>query len=367
MSMENTEFIFIDVIEQICNEKSVHLEPKRLARDIMNTEVKTLTLDDTANQCLEFMRRRQVRHTPIMDIPYEGETKPYFVGVVSERDVLRLTAPVQGENGRLKRDQQALRQLLMKIVTRKPKFVTPQTPIAQVITTMISNHIDMVPVLDGDDLVGIITTTDLIKLLFNFEEMIHKLCPKSEEDLPLSETDSKSSSEAEYLHSWIHREVREIMTEEVISLQPQDDLARAMEVMQDNKFRHIPIIDEDEKCIGLISDRDILQNLPFAGKQSSSLPKKFREHLFSNNLASTNFLMTTKSIMVRKILHISVDCKLCEAARILFKKRIGCLPVFDENEKILGIITVTDIIRSLIGAYEPTSKISIIPSQSRTY
>jgi CBS domain-containing protein len=367
MGMENAEFILIDVIEQMCNEKNVCLEPKHLARDIMNTKLKTLTLDHTVNQCLEFMKNHQVRHIPIMDIPYEGETKPYFVGVVSERDVLRLNASGPVQDGKLKRDQQALRQLLMKIVTRKPKFVTPETPIPQVITTMTSNHIDMVPVLESDDLVGVITTTDLIKLMLKFEETIHELCPIPNQDLLAVDTSSESSSdEAEFLHTWINREVREIMTEQVISLNPQDDIAKAMQIMQDNKFRHIPIIDEDDKCVGLVSDRDILRNLPFAGKKSTASSQKFRENLFSSSFWSANFLMPIKSIMARNISHISADCRICEAAYILFKKRISCLPIIDEKEKIQGILTVMDIIHSLLSVYEPTSETGLIPSQNRT-
>jgi CBS domain-containing protein len=365
--MKNTKLILIDVIEQMSNEQNLCLKPMRLARDIMNTQVKTLTLDHTANQCLEFMKNLQVRHIPIMDIPYEGETKPYFVGVISERDVLRLTAPVQGQDGQLKKDQQALRQLLMKIVTRKPKFVTPQTPIPQVITTMLSNHIDMVPVLEGDDLVGVITTTDLIKLFIRLEEGINELCPKSENNLPLSQNFSIDSSKAGFLQSWINREVREIMTEQVISLRTEDDISRAVEVMQSNKFRHIPVIDEEDRCIGMVSDRDILRNLPYTGNQSKSLSQKFREHLFSSRFQTTNFLIPIENIMARNVSHISASRKLCEAAYILFKKRISCLPVIDINEKLLGILTVTDMIRALLSAYEPICQTGLIPSQSRTY
>ncbi|MBN1805669.1 MAG: CBS domain-containing protein [Sedimentisphaerales bacterium] len=367
MSTENTQFILIDIIEQMCNEQNIYLKPMRFARDIMNSEVKTLTLDHTVNQCLEFMKNYQVRHIPVMDIPYEGETKPYFVGVISERDVLRLTAPVQGQDGQLKKDQQALRQLLMKIVTRKPKFVTPLTPISDVITTMTSNHIDMVPVLEGDDLAGVITTTDLIKLFIRLEEAIQGLCPKSENDLAPFQTSCGNSSKVEFLQAWLNREVREIMTEQVISLGPEDDIGRAMEIMQNNNFRHIPIIDESDRCIGMISDRDILRNLPYADKQSKSLSEKFREHLFSSSFMVTNFLMPTENIMARNVSNISANCKICEAAYILFKKRISCLPVIDVNEKLLGILTIIDMIRALLAAYEPAGKTGLIPNQNRTY
>lgn len=362
--MENEQFKLIDLIEQICTEKSVCPEPMRVARDIMNTNVKTLTLDHTVNQCLQFMKGRRIRHAPVVDLPYEGETKPYFIGVVSERDVLRLNAPGERERGKQKIDQRALRQLLVQIVTRKPKSVSPQTPLQEIIKVMTCNHIDMVPVLEGADLVGIITTTDLIKLFFRLEDLIHKLCPKLNKDLSSFETASKSSSKAKILYTWVFRTVQEIMTEQVIGLEPQDNLARAIEVIQTEECRHIPIIDEQGKFLGLVSDRDILRNLPYAGKRPPSAPKRFRDKLFATNSWTTNFLMPIENIMVRNVLHISPSCKIREAADILYRKKISCLPVINEYEKLQGIVTITDLLQALLTAYEPAGKASLIPSES---
>ncbi|MDT8303269.1 MAG: CBS domain-containing protein [Sedimentisphaerales bacterium] len=361
--MENEQFKLIDLIEQICTEKGVNPEPMRLARDIMNTNIKTLTLDHTVNQCLQFMKGHNVRHAPVVDLPYEGETKPYFIGIVSERDVLRLNSPDSGENGKQKKDHRALGQLLLQIVTRKPKFVSPQTPVQEVIKIMACNHIDMVPVLEDNDndLVGIITTVDLIKLFFRLDDLIHKLCPELNEDLPLSEIASQSSLKAGILYTWLHRTVQEVMTEQVISLEPQELIARAIEVMQSGEFRHIPIIDEQGKFIGLVSDRDILRNLPYAGKRPPSAPKRFREHLFAADSWTTNFLIPLENIMVRNVLHISPSCKIREVVDILYKKKISCLPVIDKDENLRGILTVTDITRELLAAYESAGEACLIP------
>lgn len=68
--------------------------------------------------------------------------------------------------------------------------------------------------------------------------------------------------------------------------------------------------------------------------------------------------------MMRKVLHISPGCSVCEAAEILYKKKISCLPVIDEQEKLRGIVTVTDLMRALLAAYEPAEKAALITSQS---
>jgi CBS domain-containing protein len=374
--MENGQLKLIDVIEEMClsrldsakrattgTEKDVCFQPMRLARDIMNTDVKTLTLDHNVSHCLRFMKGHRVRHAPVVDLPSEGETNPYFVGVVSERDVLRLNEPDVEVINKQKKDQRSLRQLLVNIVSRKPKSASPQTPIQDVIMTMTGNHIDMVPVLDDADLVGIITTTDLIKLFFILDEVIHELCPELNKGAPSADMASESAAKANILSSWVSRPVQKIMTEQVISLEPQDDLARAIEVMQTEEIRHVIIMDEQEKFVGLVSDRDILRNLPYAGRRPPSPPKRFREHLFATNSWTKNLLLPLESVMVQKVLHILPGCSVCKAAEILYKKKISCLPVIDEQEKLRGIVTVTDLMRALLAAFEPAEKAALITSQ----
>ena len=345
-------------------EKEVCLKPMRVAQDIMNTDVKTLTLDHTVKHCLKYMEAHRIRHVAVVDLPNEGETKPYFIGIVSQRDVLRLSAPDVEESSKKKIDRRALRQLLVNIVARKPKSVSLQTPVREVIMTMICNHIDMVPVLDDANLVGFITTIDLMKLFFRLEKVIRRLYPKLKKGAPPVDMSSESSAKAKILFSWFFRAVQEIMTEQVVCLEPQDNLARAIEVLQTEEFRHVPIIDEQARFVGLVSDRDILRNLPFSGRRPPSPPKKFREHLFATDSWTENLQQPLESIMVRKVLHISPGCSVCEAAEILYKKKISCLPIVDEQEKLRGIVTVADLMRALLDAYEPIEKTSLIPIQS---
>ena len=154
------------------------------------------------------------------------------------------------------------------------------------------------------------------------------------------------------------------MTKQVICLEPQDTLARAIEVLQTEEFRHVPIIDEQARFLGMVSDRDILRNLPFAGRRPPSPSKNFREHLFATDSWTENLQQPLESIMVRKVLHILPGCSICETAEILYQKKISCLPVVDEQEKLRGIVTVADLMRALLDAYEPIEKTSLIPSQS---
>ncbi len=362
--MENEQFKLIDLIEQICTEKGIYPKPMRVARDIMNTKVKTLTLDHTVRDCLKLMEDSKVRHVPVLDLPYEGEKKPCFIGVVSQRDVLRLSTPNAKEPDEQQIDQRALEQLLVNIVARNPKSVSTQTPINKVITILISNHIDMVPVLDGPDLAGIITTTDLMKLFSTLGKTISLLCPKSKGDSTAIYGASENSAKTDILSSWAFRAVQEIMNEPVICLSPQDNLAKAIEVLQAKEIRHIVITDEQGDFLGLVSDRDILRNLPYAGRRPPSEPKRFREHLFAADLWTTNFFMPLENVMVRNVIHILPSNSICDTADILYKKNISCVPVIDKPKKLKGIVTVIDMMQALLTVYEPAEKAGLIPGKS---
>jgi len=360
--MESKQLTLIDVIEGLCTEKDAYLKPMRLAKDIMNVDVKTLTLDHTVNQCIKFMESRRVRHVPIVDSPKEGENKPYFVGIVSQRDVLRINAPHDEKNSKQKTDQRALRQLLVQIVARKPESVSVHTPVNEVITTMLSNHVDVVPVLNDEDLAGIVTTTDLLRIFFKLNKVVSQLYPALKKGSLPYEKDSKSSAMTEVLSSWFVQTVQEIMNEESIALEPQDNIARAIEVMQGEVIRHILIKDEQGKLLGLLSDRDILRNLPYAGKRPLSLPKIFREHLFAVKPSAKCLELPLDSIMKRKVLHIKPGLSIFEAADILYTKKISCLPVVDKQDNLRGVFTITDLLRALLAVYKPAEEADVIQS-----
>lgn len=106
--MANVQFRLIDLIDDMCDGKDVFFRSVRVAKDVMTNDVKTLTLDDTVEVCLKFMKDKEVRHVPVMDIPTEEEGKPYFVGVVSERDMFRQVSPYVGKVGEEDTDSKAL-------------------------------------------------------------------------------------------------------------------------------------------------------------------------------------------------------------------------------------------------------------------
>ena len=359
--MTNDRFRLIDLIDDMCAGKDVFLRIVHAVKDIMPNNVKTLTLDDTVGKALQFIKQSGIRHVCVVDIPIGEEKKPYFVGVVSERDIFRQismnTEKINGE----KTNPKAQRQLLGQVVTRKPKTVSPETSIPNMLSVMLDNHVDMVPVIDGEDLVSVVTTADVIKLIVRFDTICRlSVRPKETGHAPNKNrsTDrlSGGADNMTPLLTTVLQTVKDIMTEQVVCLGTDDNLAAAMEAMKNGKFRHVPILDEEGAMVGILSDRDVLRYLPFIGGQRLPGTGEFRSSLFHVDMRDPSLSLPITSIMTRNVTHIRPDCSFYDAVKMLHELKISCLPVVDEEKKLRGIVTVTNVMQALLRAYELNEK-----------
>ena len=342
----------IDLIEKMAGRVTLSLIPMRTAGDIMNTDVKTLTLDHTVKAFCAFMGNYRVRHAPVVDYPDGDKTSPEFIGIVSERDVLRLGLPRTEEIDPVEIDPRATRQLLTQIVARKPKSVSPTASIPEVIETMLDNHVDIVPVQDETGLAGIITTTDMLRWTVKLGETFEVLFHASENNNLFDDLELTYADAARAFHSFAGLIAGDAMTADVVSMGNADVLGSAKDMLQQHRFRHMPIVDEQGTLVGIISDRDILRQLPFAGKRPPRDSGEFRSHLFKVDKSSVSLEMPLERIMIRKVSCVLAEAKLSDAALAMRKQKISCLAVVEGDRKLCGIITVVDIMRSLLTLYE---------------
>jgi acetoin utilization protein AcuB len=125
-----------------------------LVEDSMAREVVTLRPDTTAEEALALSRRKRIRHFPVV----EGGT---LVGIVSDRD-LRSATPALGEPGRAA----ALKEILVsEVMSSEPVTANPRDPIELAADVMREKQISCLPVVENGNLVGIVTSTDMMKAL----------------------------------------------------------------------------------------------------------------------------------------------------------------------------------------------------------
>ncbi|HWR44068.1 CBS domain-containing protein [Sporomusa sp.] len=112
----------------------------------------------------------------------------------------------------------------------------------------------------------------------------------------------------------------------------------ALQIMRSNKFRRLPVVDNG-KLVGIVTDRDL--------REVSASPAT------SLSVFELNYLlakMQVKDIMTRKVLTISADATVEEAALLMYNNKIGGLIVVDANQAVVGILTETDIFKAFVDA-----------------
>ena len=130
--------------------------------------------------------------------------------------------------------------------------------------------------------------------------------------------------------------VQDIMTKDPHTLEADNVLDLADDLMTMARVRHIPIL-ERGKLVGIVSQRDL-----FLSALVKALGVKQREQ---KDLMKT---IRAREIMSHPVITISAGASVKEAARLMGENRIGCLPVV-KDKQFVGLVTETDILRYVAG------------------
>ncbi len=128
--------------------------------------------------------------------------------------------------------------------------------------------------------------------------------------------------------------VRDYMTPEPQTLDVENSLLDAVLLLRRAGMRHIPVL-EHGRLVGILSDRDVARLAP-------SFLTPVSQDEYNRVFEST----PVGKIMTRHLVTISPEAPLTEAVELLHTNRLGCLLVV-ENEQLVGIITVSDMLRAL--------------------
>ena len=137
--------------------------------------------------------------------------------------------------------------------------------------------------------------------------------------------------------------VRDYMTTELVTVQETDTLLDATMFFVRSTFRHLPVV-RGRQLVGVITERDVKQYAPSV--------------LSGISAEDYNSIMETTPIsrvMARSPITVRPDQSVLEAARLLYAKRLGCLPVVQDSE-LVGIITTTDMLKVLAQILEKSDE-----------
>lgn len=132
--------------------------------------------------------------------------------------------------------------------------------------------------------------------------------------------------------------VSQIMSRKLVTLTPTQSLYDAERLFKKHKIRHIPVV-EGDKIIGIVSYSDLLR-ISFADMTDNE-----------DEVTSVVYDMyTIPQIMAKTPLTVNSNATIKEVAEILAKQSFHSIPVL-ENDKLVGIVTTTDLINYLLDQY----------------
>jgi CBS domain-containing protein len=115
-----------------------------------------------------------------------------------------------------------------------------------------------------------------------------------------------------------------------ITIKENETLQKAALVLKDNNIGALPVVDRDNKLVGILSERDIARNI---------FDENFNKNQKISNIMSTNVVTCT------------VDSSAFDLLKIMSDKKIRHIPIVDNN-KLLGIISIGDVVNRIIDRYK---------------
>lgn len=131
--------------------------------------------------------------------------------------------------------------------------------------------------------------------------------------------------------------VREWMTKDVLAITSDTSMMKASRLMKDNGVRRLPVVDEERRVVGIVSDRDVKDASP---SKATTLDMHELYYLLSE--------LKVKDIMTRDPVCAREDDSVEGVALVMMQRSFGGMPVVDPEGRLLGIITESDIFRVLV-------------------
>ncbi len=144
--------------------------------------------------------------------------------------------------------------------------------------------------------------------------------------------------------------VKERMTRNPITIRPDTPVTEAQAMMKREKIHHLPVLDKDEKLVGIVSEKDLLYASPSPASTLSVY-----------EMTSLLARLKVDKVMSKNVVTVAEDVPLEEAARVMADKGIGGLPIL-RGSALVGVITESDLFRvfiELFGARQRGIRVSL--------
>ena len=256
-------------------------------KNLMSEDLITVDKDQNLTDALKLFRKHNVSRLPVVN-------NKELVGIISERDIAN-------KLGSSKYESMPASRLHISSVMVKDVITVPQSmQLGDVAKLMLDEGIGSVPVMDDDKMVGIVSKADFVTLAVGiaFDKV----------------------------------SVKEIMSKDLIAVSSTERIVHARRQMIESHVGRLPVVD-DGKLVGMITSKDLMRAFIEFRK---SVPEKYQKSQIKDLLV--------EDIMSKNPTFVSRDMSITEISNIIMETGYNGLPVV-EDDKVVGIITQTDILR----------------------
>ena len=267
-------------------------------KHIMKRSPQTIGPKDKLTRARDLMAWGGFRHLPVVS---DG----LLVGLITARDI---TAH-QARSGESLASSPG--DLVDQAMERDVETAHPEDLTVQAAGRMATQKIGCLPIMEDGQLIGLVTTTDLL---------------------------AAQVSESIREHAQTAFSVADFMTRDPVVALPDDLLLDAAARMQRQRIRHLPVVDANQRVIGMLSDQDVRTAI---GDPS----RVFERDLASSPVSSLH----VRDAMTRPAITTTTDRSGTDLARDFVRLSATAMPVVDSDDKLLGIVSYIDVLRT----YQP--------------
>ena len=254
-------------------------------KEIMSKEVISADKDEDLKHVLNLMKKHNITKIPVVE-------DKKLVGIATDSLIAYKLGSIR------KRGISTSRLHATSVTEKEIDTLSPDTDVKKILKMVGKPGPTMLPVIDKDKLIGVVTKADLLFLV-----------------------DSKQP-------------LNTIMQRDPHAVLPDDRIVHARRVMIDENVARLPVVDQG-KLFGIISDIEIAFAFAKLKKSFSIGRQKHRlDEILVKNVMKSPVLWTTRTVSI------------IDAAKIMMKHHIGSLPVID-NDELVGIVTRTDLLNTV--------------------
>jgi len=279
---------------------------------LMHDKVISVAPDDSLDKAICLMDEHNIHHLPVM-------SGGRLVGIVSDRDLLIAVGwKLECERRPTRDSTLAGPSRIEEIMSRPAVHMDPGNEIHTAARVMAEGKFHAMPIVTGHQLVGIITSTDILQKFIERQNF------------------------ASY-SPLLQAKVSKHMTVNLITVGPREYLHNAIKKMHDAQIRHLPVVVNSD-LIGIVSDRDLRRACGV-----EMIEDEKAEATGSFYIGPTEVL----EVMTRQPYTTSENATVSNAIQIMAENRIGCLPI-TRGSTLVGMLTDTDLLRIIATVDEVT-------------